>query len=261
MKAMNHKHIQNELSAYIDNELIPNRYKEIEAHLRSCKECTEMLSAFQKNRQMIADRLHPVPSTLKDAVMAKIHIQFQDELSAYIDTELDPAMHHRIETHFHACSECSDMLSAFRENRERVKALEHPAPTSIHDVVMAKIHEQAAETKIKEAARTPWLPDMGKWIPDLGRWFFRPVTAGATAVLTFALIFGTLYFQSTTPQYDETFDFDFYFGLHTEQLTDNPLKSNVGGTLSQTATEKPQFTETLDDAELLLDLYLENVED
>lgn len=189
---MNHKRIQNDLSAYFDNELSPNRHKEIEAHLRSCEACAEMLSAFQKNRQMVADLSHPVPSTLKDAVMAKIH-------------------------------------------------------------------EQAAEAKIEEPARTPWLPDMGKWIPDLGRWFFRPVTAGATAVLTLALIFGALYFQPTTPQYDETLDF--YFGLHTEQFTDNPLKSNVGGPLRQTATEEPQFTETVDDAERLLDLYLENGED
>ena len=256
---MNHKRIQNELSAYFDNELSPNRHKEIEAHLRSCKECAEMLSAFQKNRQMVADLSHPAPSTLKDAVMAKIHTQFQDELSAYIDNELTPAMRNRIEAHLHTCSDSSDMLSALRENRERIKRLEHPAPASIHDAVMAKIHEQAAETRIEEPARTPWLPDMGKWIPDLGRWFFRPVTAGATAVLTLALIFGALYFQPTTPQYDETLDF--YFGLHTEQLTDNPLKSNVGGPLSQTATEEPQFTETVDDAELLLDLYLENGED
>ena len=196
---MNHKHIQNELSAYIDNELSPNRHKEIEAHLRSCKECAEMLSAFQKNRQMVADLSHPVPSTLKDAVMAKIHIQFQDELSAYIDNELAPAMQNRIEAHLHACSECSDMLSAFRENRERIKGLEHPAPASIHNAVMAKIHEQAAETKIEEPARTPWLPDMRKWIPDLGRWFFRPVTAGATAVLTLALIFGCTLLPTDDP--------------------------------------------------------------
>lgn len=253
---MNHKHIQSELSAYIDNELSPIRRKQIEAHLRSCEACTEMLSAFQQNRQRVAALFQPAPSRLKDAVMAKIHAEFQDELSAYIDNELAPAMRNRMETHLHACSECSNMVSAFRENRARVKQLEHPAPASIKDAVMVKIHQQAAAADVEKSDRAPWFPDIGKWLPDLGRWFFRPVTAGATALLTLALILGALYFQPNTPQYDETLDF--YFGLHTEQLTDNPLKSNVGRSFGEeSASIEPIDANT---EELFLDLYLENVE-
>ena len=252
---MNHKHIQSELSAYIDNELSPNRHKQIEAHLRSCKACAEMLSALQKNRRRVANLFQPAPSTLKDAVMAKIHAEFQDELSAYIDNELAPATRKRMETHLHACSECSDMVSAFRENRARVKQLEHPAPAALKDAVMAKIHEQAAVADVEKSDRASWFPDIGKWLPDLGRWFFRPVTAGATAVLTLALILGALYFQPNTPQHAETLDF--YFGLHTEQLTDNPLKSNVGRSFG----EESSLIEPIDNTEeLFLDLYLENVE-
>ena len=254
-KNMNHKRIQNELSAYIDNELSPDRQKQIEAHLRSCDVCAKMLSAFQKNRQMVANLSRPVPLSLKDAVMAKIHTEFQDELSAYIDNELAPVMRARMETHLHACSECSDMVSAFRENRERVRHIERPAPASIKDAVMAKIHEQAAEADIEKSTRAPLFRDIGKWVPDLGRWFFRPVTAGATAVLTLALILGALYFQPNTPEYDETLDF--YFGLHTEQLTDNPLKSNVGRSLGEESLSIESIGET---EELFLDLYLENVE-
>ncbi len=253
---MNHKRIQNDLSAYIDNELDLNRHKQIEAHLRSCDACAKMLSAFQKNRQMVANLSRPAPSSLKDAVMAKIHAEFQDELSAYIDNELAPAMRTRMEMHLHACTECADMVSAFRENRYRVRRLEHPAPASIKDAVMAKIHEQqAAEADAQKSTPTPGFTDIGKWLPDLGRWFFRPITAGATAVLTLALIFGALYFQPNTPEYDETLDF--YFGIHTEQLTDNPLKSNVGRSFG----EESASVEPIDDTEeLFLELYLENVE-
>ena len=102
---MNHKRIQDELSAYLDNELTPSRHEQVEAHLRSCEECSGMLSAFQQNRQMVADLAHPVPSTLKDAVMAKIHTQFQDELSAYLDNELNPTTCQRVEAHLHSCSD------------------------------------------------------------------------------------------------------------------------------------------------------------
>ena len=251
---MNHSRIQNQLSAYLDNELTPIRHEQVEAHLRSCNECSDMLSAFHENRQMVANLSRPAPLTLKDAVMAKIHTQFQDELSAYLDNELAPAMRQRIEAHLHACNECSDMLSVFRENREQIKRFEHPAPASIHDAVMAKIRQQAAEARVEESTRTPWLRNIGQSLPDLGRWFFRPVTAGATGILTLALILGALYFHPTAPQDEETLGF--YFGLHTEQLADNPLKSNVGSPLNQDGSS----IETVDDTEeLFLDLYLENV--
>ncbi|RKU20842.1 hypothetical protein C6499_22955 [Candidatus Poribacteria bacterium] len=254
---MNHKRIQDELSAYLDNELTPSRHEQIETHLRSCEECSDMLSAFQQNRQMVADLAHPVPSTLKDAVMAKIHTQFQDELSAYLDNELNPTTCQRVEAHLHSCSECADMLSALRENRERVKSLEHPAPASIHDTVMAKIRQQTADVHVEESTPTRWLPDLGRWLPDLGRWFFRPVTAGATGILTLALILGALYFYPSSTQYDDTLDF--YFELHAEQV-DNPLKSNVG-LVSTTSTVEPSSTETADDADAFLDLYFENIAD
>ena len=255
---MNHQKIQQDLSAYLDNELTPSRHKQIEAHLRSCDECSDMLSAFQENRQMIANIAHPVPPTLKDGVMAKIHTQFQDELSAYLDNELAPEMRDRIEAHLHVCNECSDMLAVFRQNRERVKTLEHPAPASLENAVMAKIRQQAAQTHKEEAPTRPrWIPDIGRWMPDLGRWFLRPVTAGATGLLTLVLILGALYFYPNGSQYEETLDF--YFGLHTEQLVDNTFDSNISITFGTTSSEDALPTETTDDAELFLNLYLEDV--
>ena len=258
---MNHQRIQEELSAYLDNELTPSRHEQIEAHLRSCDECSDMLSAFQENRQRIANIAHPVPPTLKEGVMAQIHTQFQDELSAYLDNELAPAMRDRIETHLHSCEECSEMLSAFRQNRSQIKSLEHPAPASIENAVMAKIRQQAAQPHEEEPTRAGWIPDIGRWMPDLGRWFFRPVTAGATGILTLVLILGALYFYPTAPQYDETIDL--YFGLYTEQLEDNPLKSNVVKPNDPTPTVDGDtvITGSVDETELFLDLYLENVGD
>ena len=131
--------------------------------------------------------------------MAKIHTQFQEELSAYLDGELEPTTRDRMEAHLHSCDECSEMLAAFRQNREQIKALEHPAPPSIEITVMAKIRQQAGQARKEEPTRTGWIPDIGRWMPDLGRWFFRPVTAGATGILTLALILGALYFYPTAP--------------------------------------------------------------
>jgi len=255
---MNHRKIQEELSAYLDNELSPSRHKQIQAHLRSCVECSDILAAFEENRQRVANIAHPVPSTLKDGVMAKIHTQFQDELSAYLDGELAHDMRDRMEVHLHSCSECSNMLSVFRQNRERIKTIQHPAPSSIQSTVMAKIRQQAVQTRKEESTHTGWIPDIRRWIPDLGRWFFRPVTAGATGILTLVLILGALYFYNPTgSQYEETLDF--YFGLHTEQLVDNTYDANVGVSFSTTSSEDALPAETTDDAELFLNLYLEDV--
>ena len=254
-----HTQIQDELSAYLDNELAPAARERVEAHLHTCNECSEMLSAFQTNRQMVANIEHSAPSTLKDAVMAQIHTQIQDELSAYLDNELAHAEHQRIEAHLHVCSECSEMLSAFRENREQIKTLEHPAPSSIHDAVMAKICQQTAETPVEAPTRTGWLPDIGRWMPDLSRWFFRPITAGATGILTLALILGALYFYPNGTQYEDTQTLDFYFELHAEQV-DNPLKSNVGRPIRTISTIESSTTETADDTETFVDLYFENME-
>ena len=248
-----HTEFQDELSAYLDNELAPAMRERVEAHLHACNECSEMLSAFQENRQMVASIAHPAPTMLKETVMAKIHTEFQDELSAYLDNELAPAMRERVEAHLHACNECSEILTAFQKNREAIKGLEHPAPSSIKDAVMAKIREQAAKARVEEPTRTRWLPDIGQWLPDFGRWFLRPVTAGATGVLTLVLVLGALYFYPTTPQYDETLDY--YFGLYTEQLEDNPLKSSVGSPLSLESLP-PETIEEVE--EQILDFYVEN---
>ena len=185
--------------------------------------------------------------------MAKIHEQIQDELSAYLDNELAPDMRNRIAAHLHTCNECLDTLAAFQRNRERIKGLEHPAPSSIQNAVMAQIREQAAKTSTEKTSRTLRLPDIGRWLPDLGRWFLRPITAGATGLLTLALIVGALYFYPTTSQYEETLDF--YFGIYTEQVTDNPLSASIS------SIQPPESVESNGDTDLFLNLYLENIGD
>jgi anti-sigma factor RsiW len=247
---MNHQRIQNALSAYLDNELSASMQKQVEAHLQSCQECADMLTAFQQNSSRIRGLVHPAPP-LKDMVMAKIHEELQNDVSAYLDNELAPDMQKRVEAHLHTCNECSDMLTAFQQNRERIKGLAHPAPLSIQNAVMAQIREQAAQASVEKSSGTLRFPDLERWLPDFGRWFLRPVTAGATGLLTLVLILGALYFYPTAPQYEETLDF--YFGLHTEQLTDDPLYS------SDSTIPPTPSPESDGDTEMFLDLYLENV--
>lgn len=247
---MNHRQIQNALSAYLDNELSASVRKQVEAHLHACDECSDMLAAFRENSAKIRDFVHPAPP-IKERVMARIHEQLQDELSAYLDNELAPDARTRIAAHLRACDECSDMLAAFQQNRQQIRSLEHRAPASIQHAVMAQIRQGAAQPNVEKHTRTLQLPDIGGWLSDFGRWFLRPVTASATGILTLAIVLGTLYFYPTTSQYEETLDY--YFGLHTQQLTDNPLS------LNGSITQPEESSEPNGDTDLFLDLHIENV--
>ena len=59
---MKHQKIQNQLSAYLDNELKPEVRRMVEKHLIDCQDCKDMLEDFQHNRQQISDLIHPAPS-------------------------------------------------------------------------------------------------------------------------------------------------------------------------------------------------------
>ncbi len=67
----NHNRIQNQLSAYLDNELSPEQRVNIDTHLSECHECTEMLADFQRNRQWIDALTHEAPPIV-DQVLSQL---------------------------------------------------------------------------------------------------------------------------------------------------------------------------------------------
>lgn len=163
------------------------------------------------------------------------HQRIQKHLSAYFDNELSPVLRRKVEDHLRTCEECSEMLADFKENQQQIAALVHPAP-SMKQTVLAKI--QAAEASSRHTM-----------LDIFRRWVFRPFTVGATAFSTVCFIFAFIYFSaSPAPQYDELVDF--YFGVHSEEVANNPLKSNVATPLNIPETE--DFAEETDS---LLDVY------
>lgn len=166
------------------------------------------------------------------------HQRIQKHLSAYLDNELAPAMRNKVEDHLRDCQKCADMLVDFKQNQHRITELVHPAP-SMKNAVLAMIREtdSAPQKKLLSIFR---------------RWVFRPFTVGATAFSTVCIIVAFFILTySPAPQYDELLDY--YFGVHTEEVANNPLKSNVATPLSDSTT----FTEDIgEDTETLLNLYL-----
>lgn len=182
------------------------------------------------------------------------HQRIQDELSAYLDDELSQAKHEQVAAHLRGCAECRAKLAAFQRNRRQVAGLAHPVPP-IKDAVMARIRALEAQRPVPVSQRIGiFFKDAALALQSLKgtmHWFFRPITAGASAVLTLAFIIGFLYLYPTGTHYEEALDF--YFGIHAEQVSGSPLRSNVGTPLSSDTTGS---IATADEAELF-EFYLE----
>lgn len=168
------------------------------------------------------------------------HKRIQKHLSAYLDNELAPATHKKVDDHLRECQECADMLADFKQNQQQIANLVHPAP-SMKNAVLAMIRENEAAPR-------------EKLLSIFRRWVFRPFTVGATAFSTVCIIVAFFFFTySPGPQYDELLDY--YFGIHTEEITNNPLKSNVTTPVSNPTTDTEYISE---DTETLLNLYLDD---
>ena len=166
------------------------------------------------------------------------HQCIQKHLSAYLDNELTPALQEKVSLHLRDCEACKSILSDFKENKQRMADLVHPAP-SMKEVILAKI--QAMEAAPRD-----------RFLTVFRRWVFRPFTVGATAFSTVCIIVAVFFFTySPAPQSDGLLDF--YFGLQSEQADYSPLKSNVASPFSNPPTYTEDFSE---DTETLLNLYL-----
>lgn len=188
------------------------------------------------------------------------HERIQKELSAYLDDELSPAKQEQVAAHLRGCAECQQMFNAFKRNRRRIAGIK-PAVPPIKEAVMARIRAGEVLQPVPVSQRLGILiRDAALALQSLNgtrHWFFRPITAGASAVLTLALIVGFLYLYPTGTHYEEALDF--YFGIHAEQVSGSPLRSNVGTPLSRGTTGSiatVATVATVDDAELF-ELYLE----
>lgn len=190
------------------------------------------------------------------------HERIQKELSAYLDDELSPAKQEQVAAHLRSCAECQQMFNAFKRNRRRIACIKPPVPPiAIKEAVMARIRAGEVLQPVPVSQRIGILiRDAALALQSLNgtrHWFFRPITAGASAVLTLALIVGFLYLYPTGTHYEDALDF--YFGIHAEQVSGSPLRSNVGTPLSSNTTGSiatVATVATVDDAELF-ELYLE----
>ena len=68
---MDHNRIEKQLSAYLDDQLSPEKRVKVEAHLSTCDECAKMLIDFQQNRERIGALEYQAPP-IADLVLSQL---------------------------------------------------------------------------------------------------------------------------------------------------------------------------------------------
>lgn len=59
--------------------------------------------------------------------------------SAYLDGELDPAAHRRVDAHAHGCPKCRELLASLRRTLTGLARLRRPASESVVAGVLARL--------------------------------------------------------------------------------------------------------------------------
>jgi anti-sigma factor RsiW len=110
--------VQEEFSAYLDDELSASAQDGVRAHLNDCQDCRKQFALLSKTNDLIAAKLkEPIESKvdlwsgIKSQMSANCAL-IKAELSPFVDQEV-PNQHHRnVATHLLECASCS---AFFRE--------------------------------------------------------------------------------------------------------------------------------------------------
>jgi len=69
---MKHNELKKQLSAYLDGELNPHEAQQVEAHMRTCRECASVFTDFRENGQLFMAARQPAPAGIWQAVQGQI---------------------------------------------------------------------------------------------------------------------------------------------------------------------------------------------
>lgn len=122
------KEVSEELSAYFDAELPPANYYSIEYHLDNCSQCQQKFQQLQYLRNLIKLSVNSLDIDLWQKVYARLispeELQCSfvaDQLSAYLDKEVDAQLAKSISEHIMACNHCRKQFEEFKFIQQQVK--------------------------------------------------------------------------------------------------------------------------------------------
>lgn len=105
------ENFREDLSAHFDGELSPERATAVDAHLKECEACRAAfnklggLSKFLAGARQESD-MPDIWQAISDKIDADDHVSDED-LSAYLDSELPPATLEGVREHLDSCAQCA----------------------------------------------------------------------------------------------------------------------------------------------------------
>lgn len=124
--------IQDDLSAYLDGELLPSSKEGVSTHMESCTVCLEKFNELSKVNGVLAKGME-LPADFQLDLWSNIKSRLDDdcvlireELSAFVDKEVTILRHRAITSHLTECSECCNVFSGLAETGDFLRSAYQP---------------------------------------------------------------------------------------------------------------------------------------
>lgn len=124
--------IQEDLSAYLDGELLPSSKEGVSTHLETCATCLEKFNELSRVNSVLAKGLE-LPAEFQLDLWSNIKQRLDDdcvlireELSAFIDKEVTILRHRAITSHLTACAECCTVFNGLSETGDFLRSCYQP---------------------------------------------------------------------------------------------------------------------------------------
>ncbi|MEW5821427.1 MAG: zf-HC2 domain-containing protein [Cyanobacteriota bacterium] len=120
--------VNEELSAYFDAEIKPILYYSIEEHLKNCPKCNEKYQKLEVLRNLIKLSVDSLDIDLWKKIYQRLiqpdHIEcnfVSEQLSAYIDKEINADLYKSISEHVLSCQQCRKELNELKYIQQNIK--------------------------------------------------------------------------------------------------------------------------------------------
>lgn len=124
--------IQEDLSAYLDGELIASAKDGVSQHLEQCGECHAKFQELSSVTRLLSTGLQ-LPETFEVDIWAGINARLNDDcelirsdLSSFVDREVPTLRHREVTAHLTECAECKDEFLALSQTGDVLRASYQP---------------------------------------------------------------------------------------------------------------------------------------
>jgi anti-sigma factor RsiW len=172
--------IQEDLSAYLDGELIASAKDGVSQHLEQCGECHARFQELSSVTRLLSTGLQ-LPEAFEVDIWAGIKTRLNDDcelirtdLSAFIDREVPTLRHREVTAHLTECAECKDEFLALSQTGDVLRGSyqpEIPEDFDLWPAIQAKLNVVQFERPSKEtpAAKSGGAADVARKVVPMRR--------------------------------------------------------------------------------------------